>query len=729
MPFRRYTTKEERRALASVELERARFLQILALNPNYFGTLADSPLPTVKPIKSSTVYEELGCIGYHPQREELHATVVVKQPYGYNGSAFCGGSPEHVRFYLQDGAGNWVDQGIVSFTAYNVPEGTEGHRDLDYAVTLKIDPARKLCYTENLVRVRAILSWKTPPPANQPDWPPVWGEVQEADIQIDKRPGLLWADLGKLDSATIPADLFELVDEQVELPFKPPKALTLQELHLMYKDTDVEPKRYLTPMLESTLHQLTFQDALTLAGIDQPLVDVLPGLEIDWGDLLNIGDGDISYEELTCVGLDTTEKEMVGIIHVKKKSGYSGDLCSSGSKQYVAFWVDRDLNGNYEFLGIGNVNVYDLSTIPEDGLHYAVSIPVDVDKYRAQCGDEDVVWRVRAILSWNTPPPSNNPHWTPTWGNREEVLVSLDPARVANDGTIHDPVLESVGGIDPYFINTQGFANGPMVANPGAVANQSPFGGLVTLRGYLLNSLDISALANPDLSDLKYKVRVRPQGGAWETVGNSFNLNVKVIDITTGFVNTITRNQQVDGDGFYTYREDLNGDIWWRPVGNILSYWYTGGREGDWEIQVIAKLGMNQWSSAIVPIHLDNTAPTIELDYANACGDVIVGDTIAGQYTAFDKYLRRVHLVVEPTAHANAGQWLQPPAPTNGASTNQYYPVTTMTAPDTRTWEFNTTGMDPCGYVLKAWAYDRTIVNNVLHGRRANDVIGFCLRK
>ena len=59
---------------------------------------------------------------------------------------------------------------MTSFQAFNVPEGTEGPKRLEYAVSLPIDPARKFCFFDPLIRVRAILSWNNAPPANVPNW-------------------------------------------------------------------------------------------------------------------------------------------------------------------------------------------------------------------------------------------------------------------------------------------------------------------------------------------------------------------------------------------------------------------------------------------------------------------------------------------------------------------------------------------------------------------------------
>jgi hypothetical protein len=104
--------------------ERNTFKTLLLTNPNYFGNLVSSQFTPVLSISGNTFYEELRCIGYHPQQRRLEGVVYIYQPSGY-GTDVCGpGSPEYVRFYLSfDSGATWVDQGVTSFQAFNIPEG------------------------------------------------------------------------------------------------------------------------------------------------------------------------------------------------------------------------------------------------------------------------------------------------------------------------------------------------------------------------------------------------------------------------------------------------------------------------------------------------------------------------------------------------------------------------------------------------------------------------------
>ena len=69
--------------------ERGLFKTLLIGNPNYFGNLSESPFKPVVPITYNTHYEDLACVGYHPQQQSLEAVVYILQPSGY-GTDICG---------------------------------------------------------------------------------------------------------------------------------------------------------------------------------------------------------------------------------------------------------------------------------------------------------------------------------------------------------------------------------------------------------------------------------------------------------------------------------------------------------------------------------------------------------------------------------------------------------------------------------------------------------------
>ena len=165
----------------ALELERKDFAKLIIGNPNYFGNIIGSNIAPVKPMNSNVSYEEIKCIGFNPDLNNLEAVVVIKRDYGYSGDVCSSGSLEYVRFYLSyDNGKIWEDQGITNFKAYDIP----GNKHLEYAVMLRINPKKYLCKIRNVPLVRAILSWNVQSPANTPNYLPPWGSVKEVSIQI-----------------------------------------------------------------------------------------------------------------------------------------------------------------------------------------------------------------------------------------------------------------------------------------------------------------------------------------------------------------------------------------------------------------------------------------------------------------------------------------------------------------------------------------------------------------
>lgn len=685
---------EKTRAAAHEAHPQAReaFKLLLLSNPNYFGNLVASPFQPVLPVSGNTHYEELGCVGYQPQQRYLEAVVYLYQPSGY-GSDICGpGSTEYVRFYLSyDNGASWDDQGITSFQAYNVPEGTEGGKRLEYAVSLPVTPHRKFCFFDPLIRVRAILSWNNPPPPNQPNWKPVWGNVRDATIQVEPRRFFFAQDLFSVAKIKMPPLLAETLDLEAPIQTKQ-KTLDAAELAVLYKDKGVPAHRFAFKEL------MQFATAKTNLAAEAVL-PMLPGITID-PKIIDVlfpkTDGNISFEELKCIGLDPNFPDMlVGVIQVKKPSGFSGGPCTDGSREYVTFWADFDGNGSFETcLGTTSVRVYDLNNIPAEGVHYAVRLPVDLTAHRQACKKGPKVVRIRAILSWNVPAPCANPNHVPTWGNREETLINIAPVAGAPAGKI-----AILGGIPVSMISS---ASGLTTASavfatnnlpPDALGRPCPFAGRVTAQG-------------APLLGHSYKVEVIPDGG-----GASTAVVTKLL-LTRG--DGTTHLHQADpGTGRFTYlpfTENING---------VLAQWDSTG-DAKWTV----RLSVYNAANLLVSIddhviQLDNTAPEVDIAITSGtgdCGKFGPGTVMSGNFVARDDYLGGYSLGVEPATNPPG---IGVPVPSSGL-------VQTAAAPG-NAWSLDTTGMKPCGYVLRVVATDRAIVNSQAVGHHVSASVGFCL--
>ncbi len=727
--------------VAKLEKERGQFSALLAMNPNYFGNLKVSEFEPVKSMKANVSYEELMCVGFHPHLDQLEAVVYVKKTYGYSGGICSNGSMEYVRFYVDwKNDGHWSDVGMTAFRAYDVP----GVKPLEYAVVLPINPRKSPCTKENLPKVRAILSWQTPPPADAPDHEPVWGNAKDGRIQIDKRKKFTLQDLHDLEKLKIPKALVEILDLQQEISVMPSKALLPRELHDVYKNKGVPVHRYIYPQLNLVTKKpaLGAPDSV-YANID--LGDVNINLSDAVGDLLKLSEN-TDYEELNCIGYDTVKKALVGTLTIKRPYGYLGDLCKKGSQEYVAFWEWDEDESDWVHLGTSSITAHDITGITKEGLKYAVYLPVNFSHRRKLCAKGASIVRIRAILSWSTQPPASNPYYRPKWGNRKHTHIHILPGKPSDDPL---PLLDTVGDMDVCDIDqSTGLATGTGIITSNGVANESPFGGTVTITGIIANAP--AGVMEGTESPLKYKIYVRPYTPSspqpWKALDEQFT--IKVLQQTSGGSTPQKKNiiQKPDAvDGYYTYYEDLEGSAWRQVSNNVLAKWKTGkGMNGLWQVRILAKDSLNNYypgaiqicedgtTRSTVILCLDNDEPepvTVNItgvqfggagsiEPAEACGDFHVGDIIHGTYHVHDKHFKLLTLNVIPNGPAH-GAAVSPSIRTYGV---------VPTTGESGQWSLDTKGMDACGYVIRLWGVDRTIVgSNVQHGLRDHADVGFCL--
>jgi len=674
---------------------RDNFGLMLKSNPNYFGTLPEHPLQPVLKKCCDTSYEELVDVGYHPQQEMLEAVVHVYQPYGY-GSGVCGpGTREYVRFYMSfDGGTTWKDMGLTSFQAYNIPEGTDGNKHLEYAVTLPVDIPGGLCSLSRLAKVRAVLSWNLEPPANKPDWPPVWGNVKEVTVQIEPDLYLTLPDIFKEAEIQIPDLLQEIIDPDLPIPLKkvPPDPPVLVE---QYQKMGVPPHRFAF----KELMLVKAEPDIAVMESDKPglldLVEINPDLlEL----LINPGDGDTSYEELVSIGLDPNlPNTLVGVIHIKRSSGFSGGPCTDGSTEYVTFWADFDGNGVFEkCLGTATVQVYDLDDLPAEGAYYAVRLPVDLSEYYQDCHEGSRVVRIRAILSWETPIGCAHPNQTPVWGNREETRIAVPPNLLKPAGMI-----SVLGGIPTSLIDdvTGMTTTGAFFAyNNLPVGAAYAFGGRITVNGV-------------PLPGRSYKVEVSTDGITWTPLTKK----VRIVD-TAG---KSAYNEAHPITHRFNYQPNAKNTV------NLLAFWDSSGDGMAWVRLQVYDGPAGSLSAApmgapdVHRIRLDNTRPEVSITITSgpgACGKFPIGTTIAGRFVARDVRLRDYRLGVAPAIN-DPGEAI--PSPHLG---------TVQTAPDPGdVWTLDTTGMKPCGYIIHVAARDRVVVNSVTLRPYRYANAGFCL--
>jgi hypothetical protein len=679
--------------------ERGMFKAYLLQNPNYFGNILKSKLKPILPISGNTYYEELGCLGYHPQQKRLEGVVYVSQPSGY-GTDICGpGTPEYVRFYLSfDNGATWQDQGMTSFQAYNIPQGTEGRKRLEYAVSLTVNPKARFCWTDPLIRARAILSWNNPPPANTPNWHPVWGNVRDATILVEPRRFIFPFELFEAAKVKYPPWFDEFLPPDLPIETKP-KVLSATELAVHYKGQDVPVHRFAFKEMSNFIYSKTNLNAEAFATI-------LPGIKLDpdiIGKLFPKTDGDISYEELKCIGLDPNFPDtLVGVIQVKKASGYSGGPCTDGSREYVTFWADFDGNGSFETcLGTAHVQVYDVK-VPDQGVYYAVRLPVNLAEYRQPCKKGPKLVRIRAILSWSVAVPCNDPSRVPTWGNREETLINIAPVAGAPAGKI-----AILGGIPTSLIDAvSGLTTPDAVFATNNLPPDNPDGNLLTADGRPCPFAGRVTVQGAPLLGQSYKVEVTPSGGsAPTTVVTDLTLTRQDGTIWVHTANPITlRFDYVD------FTVNIN---------SLLAQWDSTG-DLKWQVKLTTYDGAgNPVGSDAHLIQLDNTWPEASIEITTGtgnCGKFSIGTLLQGNFVARDLYLSSYSLNTYPSVNPPG---VGVPSPASGL-------VNTAVTPGD-TWSLDTTLMAPCGYVIWVGVGDRAIVNSQSLGHWNSASAGFCL--
>jgi hypothetical protein len=681
--------------------------KLLAENPNYFGNAPDLGFSPQFELIEDTLFEQLYCVGLNPELSVLEATVHIKRPTGYGGDLCSPGSTEWVRFYISyDDGATWDDVGVGSFKAHDIPDSVDcakqSTKPLVYTVAFPLNDAkRQRCFSPALPLVRAILSWQVQPPAGAPNWPPTWGNHLDRHVQLEPLP-LIFKDL--LDLLKVEKDLPGYFQAALQSPVpKPdPAPFSLAEAVKTVGKVEVPPHRFAAPLLANALQPQGISATETVANLES-----FKELDIDLAATLGSfleNDGDTTYEQLDCLGLDYNRDQLVATFTVKLPNGYSGPLCGPGSVEYVSFWIDYENTCQWSYAGTAKVAVHDIAKIPKDGLHYWVSVPAHIVEHARSCADPKI-GKIRAVLSWATPPSTTNPYAMPRWGNAIETHIEVKPGRRISDA----PNIDVLGGIPIGEIDTFGngmtkpfatFSEWGSPADPWVASRQCPFGGGVTANAV------VPALFAAQ--GRQYRLMWRPAGtsGTGTPITDPF--------VTSNNTVTVTRHPN-PVTGLTPYLDpSLN-------VHNVLGTWQTRGVvvDGLYELRLEMTdgggtlLGATVWYSLLI----DNTAPhaDITLTGGQPCNKATPGDTVSGTFVATDAHFGAYSLDTLPAS-------LNPPAPT-------HVPASTTSPVPAGTWQLVTDGTwAQCGYVVQLWVYDRSIVDSVPWGRNTGyDDVGFCL--
>ncbi len=127
------------------------------------------------------------------------------------------------------------------------------------------------------------------------------------------------------------------------------------------------------------------------------------------------------YEEIKCVGYNPDSETLEAVVYVKQTGGYSGDVCTAGSPEFVRFYLSYDNGTTWADQGMTQFTAYDVPG--RTPLEYAATLWID--PARRRCSFENLPI-ARAILSWNRAPTPGTPDYEPVWGNVVDVHIQID---------------------------------------------------------------------------------------------------------------------------------------------------------------------------------------------------------------------------------------------------------------------------------------------------------------
>lgn len=660
---------------------------------------------------SITYWEQLTCAGYNPQHRRLEAVVNVKQTNGYNGGLCSNGSQEYVRFFIDfhDGSG-FQNMGYTSFKVAdisNVPPGPQ--HPLSYMTYLFIDDAqyRKFLDCDHAVvpTMRAVLSWNSIPSLN-PNQPPHYGNHIDANIQLASKTKLFPIDLAELVKAP---NLTQFLDPQFEIPLMPPKqVVSTEDLLKSNKAAKVPNERTFYSTIGAKINStVDFSLAASTFAIDN-----IEKLQIDLDKLLDtINNGlenksaNTTYEELTCLGLNTSTDRLGAVIHIKQNAGFNGNLCTPGSMEHVAFWADWNNNGIFDqYLGTVSVNVHDIQNTPGGGLYYNVLLPVNLADRLKTCDSPNIV-RIRAVLSWESLPSTTNPNQLNAWGNYKDALVQLRPKTGSG---IHSAI-HLVGSVDRTLIHPTQYLYNYQAVAPSS-SNNRPWGGGISFNGII----DRNGFGGI----VKYRLLFKKQGASdltYQPISTSETFFLDDLNTPApGF-----DDPQTDPDGWFIYKQ--NPAIGLYNVYNYLGTWSAGSlNDGPYTIrfvhtdEMLIEVIADEFTIMVCnkPMTISPTAnaavdTAFDLDLVIDGGDCHsyppAAPLINGHLRAVHPYFADWGLDLQPTSHTHG---------TLPAPISRSYSALGDTGDANGTWDLNTSALDPCGYTVSIGAHTRVILNS-----------------
>jgi hypothetical protein len=253
---------------------------------------------------------------------------------------------------------------------------------------------------------------------NTPGWAAESCDVREVRTQMDSLEDISPPDIPAGGAVEFSDEINHAAHPVPPILASKPKLLSAAELHQLYAGTSVPAHRYLAALLNTAANSpaIAMDPSKWFAGLSEiNLSEVVKA----W---LNTNRNS-AYEQLNSIGLDANTSRLTGVLTVKQRSGYAGGPMTAGSREFVVFWADWGSGFQYE--GTTSVAVHDYSSLPAAGLEYKVFLPVDVQAHARPGSKGTKTVKVRAVLSWNTPPSTSDPCAPVVWGNSLDGVILI----------------------------------------------------------------------------------------------------------------------------------------------------------------------------------------------------------------------------------------------------------------------------------------------------------------
>lgn len=132
----------------------------------------EGPLDWARQPGGITYWEELGSVRLDPVRRRLEVLLLLKGRDGYSAGPDLPVTREYLRLFADPGDGCLVDAGLLELAVADCRAGAARAWACS-RTRLSVELPRELGSPE---RVRAILSWQDVPPADDPEFRPVFGQ-------------------------------------------------------------------------------------------------------------------------------------------------------------------------------------------------------------------------------------------------------------------------------------------------------------------------------------------------------------------------------------------------------------------------------------------------------------------------------------------------------------------------------------------------------------------------